>query len=144
MDNKLHKYTGASINKRFIDGLKTSHGLGMSDLDNYAYAGGNSLKRIKYYELKCETSITPPRVYNCICGQEIKENCYIKNIETGHILILGSCCIKRFVPKSGRTCSDCGVAHRNRVIDKCNNCKWITCNICNTKRYNEKNSFNFI
>lgn len=63
---------------------------------------------------------------NCVCGHIIYENCYIvprRDIYENY-LVIGNCCIKRFIPKSGRgrTCAKCGEAHRNSKVNLCNLC----------------------
>ena len=74
----------------------------------------------------------------CICQHSIKENCYITNKDNTCILVLGNCCIKHFLPegKSRRTCEDCGNIHRNRVVNRCNNCRYQKCDDCNRFNYN--------
>lgn len=50
------------------------------------------------------------------------------------MLVIGSCCIKRFVPKKTRTCEICEKPHRNRKVNRCNDCKDIVeCIRCKTQ-----------
>jgi hypothetical protein len=48
-------------------------------------------------------------------------------------VVLGNCCIKRFIPKdlASKTCSVCKKPHRNRRVDKCNGCRDDLCITCN-------------
>ena len=63
----------------------------------------------------------PATTNKCICEHKIIGNCYITNGE--RLLVLGNCCIKKFVPDSGRTCDKCGNKHKNRKINRCNTCR---------------------
>jgi len=65
----------------------------------------------KEYEL-------PEHTNKCVCNHSIEENCYITNGNKEGVLILGNCCIKKFIPKSGRTCEICDEPHRNRVVNR--------------------------
>jgi len=64
----------------------------------------------------------------------IKRNAYIMNRDKTRMLVIGSCCIKRFVPKKTRTCEICEKPHRNRKVNRCNDCKDIVeCIRCKTQ-----------
>ena len=84
----------------------------------------------KYYRM-----LFPTRDFAeyCVCGQVIKRNCYITNMK--RIVIVGNCCIKGFLEKSGRTCEICGASHRNRIVNKCNDCK-NKCEKCKKRKDN--------
>jgi len=57
---------------------------------------------------------------------KIKKNSYIYNKNTNNILILGSCCIKKFCKNEiKKTCELCNEPHRNRLKKRCNKCKLI-------------------
>ena len=73
----------------------------------------------------------PDAVDECVCGHFIQQNCYITDGK--QILVLGNCCIKKFNPKSSRTCEDCGNPHKNRKVNKCNKRTGGTCEICGAK-----------
>ena len=100
------------------------HNLNYEDVvQNWRYCGGNSGRHRNYYNLLFPKEPLPTLVDKCVCGHNIIENCYITNdIQK---LVLGNCCIKRFVPKCTRTCSVCGDVHRNTSINKCNTCRNI-------------------
>ena len=127
---------------KFINGLK-EYNISYNDIINgvWKYCGGDSKHHKKYFELQTfyKSDKHPPSVCMCICGHKIIENCYITD-ET-NILVLGNCCIKRFIPKSGRTCDKCGESHRNRIINRCNTCRKKTfykkCNTCE-RMHNDK------
>ena len=113
---------GTRVYDAFVKGLATKHGLTLNDLNEYAYAGGNTGSHHKYFRLLHPKDEAPEIVSTCVCGHAIVENCYIRNGE-GRMLTLGNCCIKLFVPTSGRSCEDCGASHRNRKDNRCKNCR---------------------
>jgi hypothetical protein len=43
--------------------------------------------------------------------------------------VIGSECINKFLEKR-RTCSKCGEEHRNRIVNRCNDCRWGMCDYC--------------
>jgi len=93
---------------------------------NYKYSGGTKGSHSNYFDL-CFVNISQPqRVSRCLCEHEIKENCYIsKDNDFSTIIILGNCCIKKFIKSSSRTCEICSVPHKNRSNNYCNDCKLI-------------------
>lgn len=108
--------------QEFLRGLET-HG-GSRNVNHYKYAGGSQGRHEKYYRLQSTDKDLkfPDSVTKCMCGHTIKENCYIKNILTGQFVVLGNCCIKKFIPKAGRTCDECAEPHKNRNYNMCNPC----------------------
>ncbi len=122
----------SNFQQRFIDGLK-EYGLTIEDIKNWKYCGGNHEQHLRYYKL-CfpKSKKTPEPVYQCVCKHPIIENCYITDGQK-NVLILGNCCIKRFIEKSGRTCSNCEQPHKNRKNNLCNKCREKdqgSCSIC--------------
>jgi len=117
-----------TFTQRFIEGLK-EYNLTMEDMKDFAYRGGDHGSHYKYYKLVYKTDITFTHKDSCICGHNIKKNCYISN--GNQLLTLGICCIKRFIPKEkqGRTCECCGCSHKNRKINLCNICREYKPNI---------------
>ena len=116
-----------NISQRFIDGLEKYNLTPKEIIDNkWKYCGGNTGRHKNYFKLACPNDEIPDAVNKCVCGQTIKENCYITNEEETEIIILGNTCIKRFLPKnkSGRTCEICGKTHKNRKVNRCNFCKF--------------------
>jgi hypothetical protein len=111
----------------FIKGLK-NYNLSYEDIKNsdWKYCGGDRGRHANYFKL-----VFPSNLFNinkinhethCICGHPIVENCYITN-EESEILVLGNCCIKKFIPMCTRTCEKCKLPHKNRKDNKCNNCR---------------------
>ena len=131
------------------------NGLTPETLNEYKYAGGDganggNLRHLHYYELARPGEDFPEHVDHCeICDHFIVENCYLEHKERGAIeLVVGNCCIKRFVEDSGRTCRNlckecvnanriaaatcdtCGARHRNRVVNRCKGCREHKCDKC--------------
>lgn len=110
------------LTQKFISGLE-NYGLTYDDIikSGWKYCGGNERSHLGYFKL-CFGNIELPEVEDkCVCGHEIRENCYITN--NIDILVLGNCCIKKFIEKSMRTCSKCDEPHKNRKNNLCNNCR---------------------
>ena len=108
---------------KFMDGLR---GVGLDPYDvqkNYRYAGGNTPgPDLNRFRLECPGEPIPEFAGECICGHKITKNCYIHNKDT--IIIVGSCCVKRFMPTgTKRLCITCGLEHKNRTVNKCNHCR---------------------
>lgn len=146
--------TPSKISLQFIKGLE-EYGLTMKQAKyDFKYIGGDGkISRSLYLKFLhkeiTKTTLTrnshlnywlttnpntplPDKTHNCICGHPIIENCYIENIHSKEILILGNCCINRFVEKKGRTCKICGASHKRRLIDRCFDCSVGVCEKCET------------
>lgn len=66
----------------------------------------------------------PTHVNHCLCNHYIEDNRYIKHFKNNDtILILGSCCIKRFMKYCSKMCEICDKPHKNRKDNKCNKCR---------------------
>ena len=126
------------LTHKFIKGL-ANYELTFEDIihGNWKYCGGSSKGRhLNYFRLSCPEDDLPPRASECVCGHSIQENCYITNGE--EILVLGNCCIKKFIPKSTRTCEKCGASHKNRIVNRCNDCRKGVCDICDKQFYDDR------
>ena len=100
----------------------------VDEIKTWTYCGGNQNSHYNYFKLRFPNEELPDYQSNCLCNHKIIENCYItKNDE---IIILGNCCIKRFIPKSGRTCIECLNPHKNRKHNICNDCLVDRCFEC--------------
>ncbi len=106
----------------FIKGLK-EYNLTNEEIiaEGWKYCGGNEGRHLNYFRIACPGEVLPDQADECVCGHNIVENCYITDGD--RILILGNCCIKRFIPDSGRTCERCGEPHRNRKDNLCSDCR---------------------
>ena len=117
------------LTTRFIQGL-TNYDIPYDEITNkWKYCGGNRGRHFNYYKLCWKGRKLPGLTNKCVCDHDIRENCYITDGES--ILILGNCCIKKFIPKSTRTCERCGAPHRARIVNRCDRCRLGTCDICN-------------
>ena len=110
--------------------------LALGNFEDWEYAGGDTGRHYKYFKLKFKGKRikAPDHEENCPCSHDIKENCYLYNKEDGRLIVVGNCCIKKFIKKCGRTCEDCEKPHRNRKINKCNECKKTVCLKCFKKK----------
>lgn len=108
------------LSRRFVNGL-AELGLTQEDLKEWKYCGGTFGSHKNYWKLCCPGESCPPKEGRCVCKHVINENCYITNGD--EILILGNCCIKKFVPKAGRTCQNCGAGHKNHKDNLCRECR---------------------
>lgn len=127
----------SDLHVRFINGLRR---LGLDPnvvVSEYKYCGGDYENHKNYWEL-VKSSMpddTPDPLHedNCVCGQAIVRNAYIKN-DDHHVIVVGSCCIKQFMPNGlHRTCEVCGEEHRNRKVNRCNECRVGVCDDCGGK-----------
>jgi hypothetical protein len=121
--------------RRFINGIE-NHNLSIKTIEEsgFYYAGGRIYMRddgiitnerhAKYWDLRYGNKERPEYKDECICGKYIQNNCYITD-DDNLFLIIGNCCIKKFIPKDkqGRTCGICKSPHRNRKDNFCNNCR---------------------
>jgi hypothetical protein len=119
--------------KRVVERLKLN-GLTWDDFQQFKYCGGDTGRHLNYWKLVMGETPLPEADDKCLCGVAIVEQCFVSRDSGDSIdlLVLGNCCIKRFMPgeNSGRTCDKCGAAHRNRKINKCNECKKGVCITC--------------
>ena len=125
----------------FLRGAAEKYGLTLEDLDEYIYVGNDETAAgIHYFEVKCPGEEAPEHTTQCVCDHEIIHNHYIRRMETGHTLVIGSCCKKRFITHGGKTCQDCGKPHKNRKVDRCQECRIGKCDSCGKsidQRYKE-------
>jgi hypothetical protein len=117
------------LTKKFIKGLK-NYDLTYEEIveGKWKYCGGRSGRHLNYFKLCCQNDDLPEQVNECVCGHTISENCYITDGE--QILVLGNCCIIKFCPKSSRTCEKCEAPHKNRKVNRCNDCRTDICSTC--------------
>ena len=107
---------------RFIEGLK-DYNLSYDEIvkSGWNYCGGNYKQHLNYYKLRFPNEELLPHAIECVCGHDIEKNGYICNKEETEFLVLGSCCIKKFI--GGRTCENCGNKHKRTSVNCCFNCE---------------------
>ena len=124
--------TQRKLSKRFLEGLK-NHKLTLKDIEDskYVYCGGDTGSHRNYWLNKTRGKgvVRPSKKTHCVCGHDIIYNFYIADENFENIMVLGSTCIKRFIGTQ-RTCNVCGVAHKNRIVDRCNECREGLCDTC--------------
>ena len=90
-------------------------------MKTHIYAGGNKEARLKYY-LHHFSHIPTGFKAHCMCYTPIKEQCYILNIETNEIRIIGNECIHLFDIDTKRYCK-CGKALNTSKYQVCAQCR---------------------
>jgi len=130
------------LSKRFLDGLK-SYNLKFEEIKNpekWKPRGGNHGAGKRYFEQCFPDWELPDQQNRCVCGHPIKNNCYLYNEEIDRFLVLGNCCIKRFLPDTGtRRCQDCNEPHKRRKSNLCEECERVR----QTMRYNDRRGVGF-
>lgn len=113
-----------------------------SPLDEWRYIGGDSGLRRMVYRQRYPGRPAPPKKYICMCGNSIKENCYIENLkdskdpndpndsnDSKKIQIVGNCCVAIFMKAdrsmriNKKTCERCRNSHSNQSDNWCNDCR---------------------
>jgi hypothetical protein len=94
-------------------------------ISEWVYAGGDGGAHAAWFKLRYPGREPPGHRASCICGHPIAENCFIENRLTRALIVVGNCCIRRYLPKNqaGRSCADCGRPHRNRRDAWCDSCR---------------------
>ena len=117
----------SKISLQFSKGVEEL-GMTLDEIKTYKYCGGNCKQHKNYFKMCFPNDALPEHQDYCVCNHKIKENCYI--YKGDEIIVLGNCCIKKFIPSSGRTCEECGGSHRNRKHNICNSCLENRCFEC--------------
>ena len=121
-----------TLRQRFKDNFNALGYNFEDDIQNWSYAGGDARQHENYFKLlEREDNLERPEIKsNCLCGQAITNQCYIRR--NNELLVVGSCCIEKFTENGvKRTCDSCGDPHRNRVVNRCNDCRLGICDECN-------------
>ena len=107
---------------------KNYNGVSFEDLNNYKPCGRGHAQHPKcvdnYFKLLFADAPPPSPVYQCLCGQNIQEQCYICPIDDTrpeNIIIVGNECIDKWTDQSikGRQCDVCGSKHKNITFNLC-------------------------
>tara|TARA_R110000796_G_C14342091_1_gene410495 strand:- start:55 stop:564 length:510 start_codon:yes stop_codon:yes gene_type:complete len=126
------------LSQQFINGLE-NYGLTYNEIlkSGWKYCGGDTGRHRNYFKMVFPNTKIPEPLFKCVCDHVIMEHCYISNGK--NLLTLGNCCIKKFIPKCGRTCNKCEEPHKNRLVNRCNNCRIGICDECDKKCDNSRN-----
>lgn len=126
------------LSKAFINGLRTKHNMSYDDVKTWIFCGGHANTECEkipdefigyenYFKLCFPNTDFPELENKCVCDATLLHNCYIRKDTTAtidDILIIGSCCIKKFIDAGKvRKCEKCNADHRNRKYNLCNDCK---------------------
>lgn len=93
----------------------------------WVYAGGSEGSNYNYFKIRFPGKPVPAQEFECLCTHPIQENCYIENLFTGELVVVGNCCIEKFLPEDHqhRTCGRCNQPHKNRKDNYCNACREV-------------------
>jgi hypothetical protein len=122
----------SSVSQRFIEGLK-EYNLTLEEIrtTGWKYAGGDEnagVGPLNYFRQIFggdPESVYGPMEDECICGHPIQRHYFITDANNEGMLVIGSECIKRFLPENvqGRTCSMCMAPHRRTKNNICFDCE---------------------
>ena len=94
------------------------------ELKDYEYYGGDHKHHLNYWKQQQKTYPDlqqPHHAGECYCEQEIEKNCYVYNHDTHDMIVIGSCCIKRFEKR--RLCRTCKAPHSGTKYNQCLKCR---------------------
>ena len=93
----------------------------------WIYIGGDTGRHLTKLKTKFGNeykNFIPEHKNQCICTHVIEENCYIQNILNSSIVIVGNCCINRYLEQdTSKKCENCHQSHNNRIDNFCNECR---------------------
>jgi hypothetical protein len=119
--------TDKKISQKFLNGLK-QYQMEFEDIKDWIYCGGNQGSYYEYFKI-CYPDTVAPYDENCICGNSITVNCYIReNVDSpiNDVLIVGSCCIRKFLPNGfTRFCENCNCEHKRIKHNICFECEKV-------------------
>lgn len=120
----VEKYKKSSKYKHFIATLFKEYGLDEDDLNCMTYIGGNESYHRDYYRTKFSEIELPDFTNVCLCGSKIKINCYLKDLrlKANPVIVVGSCCQRKYLSQIVKQCIECGIAHASKVNLTCRSC----------------------
>jgi hypothetical protein len=140
------------LSKRFINGLK-EYGLTEQEVKEnwwncgFSYDLGENSKYDYLDNKRGEDTFyswfnrteheLPEQVQQCICGEVIKHNFWIT--DGTEVIIIGSDCIKKFIRRWGKVCTNCKQLHKNRKDNRCTPCRVLLGIVKKLKAQNHKN-----
>ena len=121
---KINEFEKSSYFETLKFNLFLLYNLSYEEFKLFFYAGGDSRHHFTYWLMKMNGVKKPTHTSACICGHYIQENCYVTRALKDIVVVMGNCCIKRFIPGGmSKTCEICGKPHKNRKNDKCKECR---------------------
>ena len=97
---------------------------GENVFETWQYAGERDKEKLFRKIIEKENICMPPYEDKCLCNTKIKNNHFICDPTKTHILVVGSCCIKKFVVSgTQRHCNECNSVHKNTKDNYCNTCR---------------------
>lgn len=108
----------------FLENLQNLTGDG--DINNYHRGGGDTGKMVDYYKARFSHIPIPAYEHKCKCGTFIKKQCYLYHKPTDQLIVVGSCCYLRFIPKVNqqRYCKTCNTPLKRRLKETiCKECE---------------------
>ena len=121
---RINEFEHSSYFETLKFNLLLLYNLTYEEFKLFFYAGGDSRHHKHYWHMKMSGMIKPGHTYSCACGHYIKENCYVTRAAKDIVVVMGNCCIKRFIPGGmNKTCEICAKPHKNRKDDICKKCR---------------------
>lgn len=85
---------------------------------------GNGQTSFNYYKAYFSNKFSQPEYETrCICTHDIVHNCYIYNQYNKKAVVVGNCCIKRFLDNIHKSCEVCQNFHKRTKANICNACE---------------------
>ena len=114
------------ISQKFKEGVENNLNMTLEELATWQYCGGNGNGHTPYFEMLFGERHMPEGKF-CVCNTPIDIQCYItpdKTNPNAQLVVIGQCCITRFIPKHnrGKRCKFCNSPHRNNLVDMCCEC----------------------
>ena len=91
--------------------------------DQWKYIGGDSGRHRKKFKTIFGRTPDIAQLDECICSHKIVENCYLENKLSGKQIVVGNCCINRYIEDTSKKCEECGDEHRNTKDNYCSDCR---------------------
>ena len=127
-NDKVREHRKMIIYEKLVDGIRALYNIDMNEeKQNYHKCGGdgpdNDKKRFK---VNFKDIPFPSKVFECPCGHDIINNCYVtRDNDYKKIIIVGNCCVNHFPSGNKRICVTCQSEHKNISTDKCNKCRYL-------------------
>ena len=126
------------ISTKFLNGLWRHEGLKHDDLNDWQYGGGDYREYDGYKahaEFKRQFILAcpwPEYKTSCVCDTVIIYNHFVANRARDRVIVVGKCCIDKFLGPNRKRCEVCYNPHRKRGRNLCDACikKHGVCSDC--------------